>query len=234
MGRIFDRSGDVVNGITFLEPSGKCKRGVRTMWLCKCHCGKEFRVVATSITSGNSKSCGCRSRANYKGINKGKKNAGYKHGETKTRLYGIWKDMRLRCNNENNQAYNYYGAKGIEVCEEWEGSYISFREWALSSGYEDNLTIDRIDVYGNYEPSNCKWSNRREQVQNRGTHKNSKSGVNGVTWNKVNKNWGSRITNNYKSIGLGSYENLEDAIEARRQGEIKYWGKEYQNFEDVL
>jgi len=216
-----------------LEHTGKNEKG-KTMWMCRCHCGKEFNVVAVSISTGNTKSCGCRKQANYKGVNKGEENAGYKHGETKTRLYEIWKDMRYRCNNENNQAYKYYGAKGIKVCEEWNSSYLVFREWAYSTGYSSELTIDRIDVKGNYEPSNCKWSNRQTQVRNRGVNKNSKSGVTGVTWNPRNRNWVAKIMNDRKATSLGSYNSLEEAIIARRNAETKYWGKEYQDFDEIL
>lgn len=88
-----------------------------------------------------------------------------KHGYTGTRMYSIWKHMRNRCNNPNADNYQHYGARGIKVCDEWNNSAKAFIEWALSHGYADNLTIDRIDVNGNYEPENCQWITLERQQQ---------------------------------------------------------------------
>src|SRR5206468_9297058 len=90
-----------------------------------------------------------------------------KHGMKGTRLYTIWKGMRYRCLNPNNCNYHNYGGKGIAVCEEWQSSFLSFYNWSMENGYSDTLSIDRIDNNGNYEPSNCKWSNHSEQQINR-------------------------------------------------------------------
>lgn len=84
-----------------------------------------------------------------------------------SRLYRIWYNMRNRCNNPNNPNFPYYGGRGIKVCEEWDQNYNSFEQWAISNGYQDDLTVDRKDVNGNYEPNNCKWSTRKEQTNNR-------------------------------------------------------------------
>ena len=92
------------------------------------------------------------------------------HGESHTRLHNIWLGIKNRCSNPKSDRYQFYGAKGIEVCEEWRNDYISFRDWAKSNGYSNELTIDRIDVYGNYEPSNCRWVDRKHQARNRTTN----------------------------------------------------------------
>ena len=90
----------------------------------------------------------------------------YRHGGRHTRLYNIWRGMRQRCSNPNGTRNNIYYAKGIKVCEEWE-SFPVFREWALQNGYRDDLSIDRIDVNGNYEPSNCRWVDQITQQNNK-------------------------------------------------------------------
>lgn len=88
------------------------------------------------------------------------------HGKSnKERLYQTWKNMRQRCNNPNRSDYKRYGGRGITICDEWN-DYNTFRDWALSNGYSDNLSIDRIDVNGNYEPSNCRWVDGIIQANN--------------------------------------------------------------------
>ena len=92
----------------------------------------------------------------------------FKHGETKTVLYKKWDSMRQRCKNPNNPSYPHYGARGITVCKEWD-NFLSFKQWSISNGYQPNLSIDRIDVNGNYEPSNCRWADVITQANNKTT-----------------------------------------------------------------
>lgn len=139
------------------------------------------------------------------------------------RLHKILIGMKQRCNNKNDKDYYRYGGRGIKVCEEWNSSTESFVEWALNNGYSDNLSIDRIDVNGDYTPSNCKWATSTEQVRNRRLLKNNKSGHNGIYFEKERNKYRVTIYCNNKKIDLGRYDTIEEAICARKNGEIKYW-----------
>lgn len=135
-------------------------QGHNPCWLCRCDCGN-FKIVQSSmLTTNRTTSCGCEWKER---LRKNKTT----HNETHTRLYQIWRNMKARCFNTKNVSYEYYGARGIIVCEEWTKSYKSFRNWALDNNYSDILTIDRIDVNGNYEPSNCRWITNLEQQHNK-------------------------------------------------------------------
>lgn len=133
-------------------------------WKCRCECGNELFVSSAALRSGNTKSCGC-----YKNETVAKRMT--KHGEYKTRLYGIWRDMLSRANGDNDhdsRLWKEYRGRGITVCDEWK-EYESFASWAKSNGYADNLSIDRIDVNGNYEPNNCRWATMKQQANNKRT-----------------------------------------------------------------
>ena len=98
------------------------------------------------------------------------------HGMSRSRLYHIWNSMKTRCINPKAISYKYYGEKGVKVCEEWRSDFIAFHDWAMSHGYQDDLTIDRIDNDGDYCPDNCRWSTVKEQSNNRSTNVNIKIG----------------------------------------------------------
>ena len=132
---------------------------------CKCECGNTAIVPIAGLKSGNNKSCGCLHAEVKRNIVRNRKDQ-TTHGEAHIRLYRIWAHMKSRCNANGKSNGKRYADRGIKVCKEWQ-EYANFREWALSNGYDDNLSIDRIDVNGNYEPSNCRWASAKQQGRNR-------------------------------------------------------------------
>ena len=152
-----------------LEVIGVHDTGSRkTYYVCQCDCGNIKVVRADALISGATKSCGCIKKEQDK-INL---SANHKHKMSGTRIYETWQDMKRRCYNKQNARYDRYGGRGITVCDEWLNNFQSFHDWAISNGYSDDLSIDRIDNDGNYEPSNCRWSTAKEQCNNRGSNIN--------------------------------------------------------------
>ncbi len=144
--------------LTVIDESGY--RNKKVYWLCQCACGNLCEVPTGNLRSGNTTSCGCVHKESVSKLFK-------THGKTDTRLYVIWCHMKQRCYDENIKLYEYYGRRGIVMCDEWKDSFQAFYDWSINNGYNDTLTIDRIDVNGNYEPSNCRWATKTQQSRNR-------------------------------------------------------------------
>ena len=125
-------------------------------WECQCDCGKTTKVGIGDLKTSHTRSCGCLFIDTIR-----------KHGMTNSRLYGIREGMISRCYKKHSYSYDNYGGRGITICDEWLNDFMSFYNWAMANGYEDNLTIERIDVNGNYDPSNCKWITNVEQSRNK-------------------------------------------------------------------
>lgn len=157
----------------------------KSYWLCECDCGNKIVVRKDSLESGHAKSCGhCYGKMN--------------HGKSYTRLYSVWANMKQRCNNPNDENYHNYGGRGITVCDEWN-NFEDFYKWSIANGYDENAergecTIDRIDVNGNYEPSNCRWTNK--DIQNYNKRDTRKILINGEEMNldEIHKEYGISIT----------------------------------------
>ena len=173
---------------------------------CKCDCGNFIRISYSNFKNHNNRNCGCKPH-------------GYKHGESKDRLYGIWQNMNYRCCNPNDDSYENYGAKGISVCTDWnidnKNGFVNFSKWAHSNGYNEKLTIDRIDETKPYCQENCRWATYLEQNTHLGMLKTNKSGYKGVSWDKVNNQWLVVISINNKTHHIGRYNTKKQAVEAR-------------------
>jgi hypothetical protein len=155
------------------------------------------------------------------------------HGQSKTRLYTIWCHIKSRCHNPTCDTYPWYGAKGIAMCDEWRGDFVAFREWAMANGYADDLEIDRIDVGGNYEPGNCRWATRRQQMMNTGKRVHTRSSkttsrYKGVGWHAITKKWRALIAINGHTKHLGLFASERDAAMAYDAAAKELFG-EYAN-----
>ena len=176
-------------------------------------CGNHFRSRTANIKNGTTKSCGCILKEK---TSKRLKEQNFKHGYSKTRLYSIWKDMNKRCRHHKD-----YKGRGINVCKNWEDNFLNFRQWSLENGYKDNLSIDRIDNDGNYEPSNCRWTDKFTQAQNKRplSIKNT-SGYKGAFFKqrsdryKKRNVWECNIVVNNKQIYIGIYDTAKQCGQA--------------------
>ena len=160
MPKIYRLEGQRFGRWTVIEQCGVDHRGEK-LYRCQCDCGNVGVVRSSSLRDGRSSSCGCF--ANELTSKRSKT-----HGMTNTRLFNIWSGMRSRCYSTTDYHYKWYGARGITMCDEWKNDFQTFYNWAISSGYDDGLSIDRIDNNGNYEPSNCRWTTHAEQMRNQG------------------------------------------------------------------
>ncbi|MGR6911783.1 hypothetical protein RCJ96_22895 [Bacillus sp. BSL6] len=153
-----DLTGKKFNRLTVIKKFGLNKHKKIT-WLCCCDCGTKKVVLGASLVNGQTKSCGCLQKEKVT-------NRNYKHGKSCSRLYRIWRNMKDRCTNPNRPDYQNYGARGIRVCNEWFNNFQLFYDWSMNNGYEDNLSIDRIDGNEGYRPNNCRWATSKEQARN--------------------------------------------------------------------
>lgn len=176
--RLLDLAGLRFGRLVAIKPTG-LKQNNHYLWLCKCDCGNDHVVKGSILNSGGTKSCGCFRSERMKQIRTS-------HGDSKdgktTRIYKAWRSMKERCENANHPAYKNYGGRGIAVCERWQ----AFEDFKSDMGTPpDNLSLDRIDTNGNYEPGNCRWASKKVQVANR--RNTIRITVNGET--KTSQEW---------------------------------------------
>ena len=155
-GKKFGRLIVIAQAESYRKPSGQ----VVTRWICRCKCGNKVIVRATNLKIGNTNSCGCL-KSDVLRSNR------VIHGLYNTKLYKTWSNMKQRCYNSNSDDYYNYGGRGITVCDEWLNSFQKFYNWSINNGYKEELTIDRINVNGNYEPIKCRWITNAEQQNNK-------------------------------------------------------------------
>lgn len=157
MGQRIDMTGKRIGNLVVIRQAKV--RASNAKWICRCDCGKYIIVPGPELRSGKRTSCGCK-RVKHRP-------ASYKHGLSHTRLYSEWRAMKTRCYCKSQNSYGRHGGRGIIVCDEWLHDFITFKDWALSHGYIEGLTLDRIDNDGNYTPANCRWVTQKVQSRNK-------------------------------------------------------------------
>lgn len=179
----------------------------KTYWVCQCECGNIKEVRSDGLLSGASKSCGCLKKKQDR-INLSKNHS---HKMSGTRIYKEWQGMKGRCYNPHDPRYDRWGGRGIAVCEEWRNSFEAFYKWAMDNGYQDDLTIDRIDNDGDYEPDNCRWATQSEQSRNRSSNINIKIGNSTrvlTEWCEIFQVDYGTVNARYKRNGFASIDDL--------------------------
>lgn len=214
MGKIVDIKGKKFGRLTALEYVGADKYG-NPMWLCVCECGTEKVIRQCHLINNHTISCGCYNRENNWG-----KARHTTHGKYYTKLYKTWRGIISRCYNKNSSNYINYGGRGIIVCDEWRNDFMSFYNWSYDNGYKEELSIERINVNGNYEPSNCCWIPLVEQANNKTCSR--RYTVNGETLNlkQLSKKYNVEYKKLFARVTYLGWS-IEDAIQGKNTRERK-------------
>ena len=195
----YELKGQRFGKLTVIEKAEK--QGTSQLWFCRCDCGKTVKIRANGLVRLGRDSCGCETSRKIS-------EARFLHGETNSLLYSVWRGMKKRCLVPTARGYKNYGGRGIRICDEWKDDYLAFKNWALNNGYKNGLTIDRINNNGNYEPSNCRFTDYKQQANNR--RSNRLLSVNGET--KTIQEWADimrvqrGLIANRKKMGWSDYD----------------------------
>lgn len=157
-----DLTGRKYGKLTVLNRDSNTNAG-DTTWVCLCECGNIKTIRRAGLVTGRTKSCGCLLSESSKNR---MINLATKHGKSSHKLYRVWASMKGRCLDKGDSSYSNYGGRGISICHDWMNDFNIFYNWAISNGYRDGLSIDRINNDGNYEPSNCRWATAKTQCRN--------------------------------------------------------------------
>jgi len=197
--------------LTVIEKVGINNRRC-VLWKCLCDCGNFIVVISSKLRAGRTKSCGC--------LNKERIRDAIIHGMGGTPIYQTWANMVHRCTNPDDIGYSYYGGRGITVCDRW----LKFENFFADMGIKPKgLTIERKDNDLGYFKENCCWASMSDQSKNKRIQKNNKTGVTGICWHPQTKKYQASIRVNGKQKYIGLFVSLEQAAEARKQAEQKYW-----------
>lgn len=206
-----DLRGKVFHMLTVLEFSHMDKNN-GAKWRCVCECGNESIVATSRLSKGHTKSCGCLRALEASKVVK-------THGMSKDLIYRRWASMKRRCNNEEDAVY---GGKGIGYDPSWEIFENFYAD--MGEGFSEDLEIDRIDVTKGYSKENCRWVTHNENNYNKNKQPNNTTGKTGVSLAQDGIKYRAYINVNRKQIHLGVYDSFGAAVEARKKGEIKYYG----------
>jgi hypothetical protein len=207
MPKFIDQTGKRFGRLVVQSHKGR-NANLKQLWECQCDCGNTKLVTTQELNSGDTTSCGCYLKERIT-----------KHGGWKKSSYNTWRAMMRRCNNPEDKDYPKYGGAGILVHQDWH-DYLNFeRDMGEPQGKE---TLDRIDPYGNYSASNCRWASLYMQARNKRVPKTNTSGYIGVI-NVYKDKWMAKITTNKKSFYSQVFDSIEEAVTARRELEKKHW-----------
>lgn len=213
MSELHDLIGKTFERLTVIKRDGSNKsRGA--VWLCSCSCGNTTRVCSNALVKNRTKSCGCL----QKEITSNRAT----HRLTNSVIYRRWASMKARCNNPNTTNYEIYGGRGITYDPSWE-NFLNFYV-DMKDTFEEMLELDRKDVNKNYSKENCRWVTHNENNYNKTRQSNNSSGKTGVSFKKSIDKWFAYITVNGKQISLGLHDIFEDAVTARKNAELEYYG----------